>query len=64
MAGAKVSSIKPVRLSSAINLAPSTKIKSVLPFRVKFSNITIQSYSPTNPGGLGVRIIEYNNYIL
>lgn len=64
MAEVKVSSINPAKLSSATNLAPSAKVKSVLPFRVKFSNVTIQSYSPTNPGGLGVRIIGYNNYIL
>jgi hypothetical protein len=38
--------------------------ESVLPFRVKFINIGIESYGPNNPAPIGIAIIGYNNYIL
>ena len=43
---------------------PRAKFKETLPFRVRFINIKIEGYSPTNPGGIGVAVIGYNNYIL
>jgi len=37
---------------------------SVLPFRVKFINIGIESYGPNNPAPIGIAVIGLNNYIL
>lgn len=39
-------------------------INEDLPFRVRFTNITIPGYSSTNIPGIGLQIIGYNNYIL
>lgn len=50
-----------------INVANDTrsvKINDVLPFRVKFTNIGIEGYSATNPAGIGIAVIGFNNYIL
>lgn len=50
-----------------INVASDTrsvKINEVLPFRVKFTNIGIEGYSATNPAGIGIAVIGFNNYIL
>jgi hypothetical protein len=38
--------------------------ESVLPFRIKFTNIGIESYGPNNPAPIGIAIIGFNNYIL
>jgi len=43
---------------------PRTKFTQKLPFRVRFTNIQIEGYSPSNPGGVGVAVIGFNNYIL
>ncbi len=40
------------------------KINDVLPFRVKFINVGIESYGPNNPAPIGIAIIGLNNYIL
>lgn len=40
------------------------KIEEFLPFRIKFTNITIPGYSPTNVPPIGIAIIGFNNYIL
>jgi hypothetical protein len=40
------------------------RINQVLPFRVKFTNIMIPGYSPTNIPPIGIAIIGVNNYIL
>jgi hypothetical protein len=37
---------------------------SVLPFRVKFTTIGIESYGPNNPAPIGIAVIGFNNYIL
>jgi hypothetical protein len=36
----------------------------ILPFRVRFMNVGIDSYGPTNPPPIGIAIIGFNNYIL
>lgn len=46
------------------NVDRQVKVEEFLPFRVKFINIGIEGYGPSNPPGLGVAIIGYNNYIL
>jgi len=42
----------------------SVRINSVLPFRVKITNIGIPGYAPNNPAPIGIAIIGFNNYIL
>ena len=39
-------------------------ISEVLPFRVRFQNINIGGYSPSNPPPIGIAVIGLNNYIL
>jgi hypothetical protein len=36
----------------------------VLPFRVSFTTLGIESYGPNNPPPIGIAIIGNNNYIL
>lgn len=38
--------------------------RSILPFRVRFTNIGIIGYSPDNPAPLGIAVIGLSNYIL
>lgn len=40
------------------------EVETVLPFRVRFTNIDIGGYSPSNPAPIGIAIIGFNNYIL
>jgi hypothetical protein len=40
------------------------KAESTLPFRVRFVNIGIESYTPNNPAPIGIAVIGYSNYIL
>ena len=41
------------------------KIQQILPFRVRFINITVPGYSfPNNVPPVGIAIIGFNNYIL
>lgn len=42
----------------------NAKFKEELPFRVRFTNITVPGYGPNNPPGIGVAVIGFNNYIL
>ena len=43
----------------------NVNISSVLPFRVRFENITVPGYSyPNNVAPIGIAIIGINNYIL
>jgi hypothetical protein len=42
----------------------TVKINEVLPFRIKFTNIMVPGYSASNPPGIGIAVIGYNNYIL
>jgi hypothetical protein len=44
--------------------AGSVRINSVLPFRIKITNIGIVGYSPNNPAPIGIAVIGLNNYIL
>ena len=36
---------------------------SVLPFRVRFTNLSNIGYSPENPAPIGIAVIERNNYV-
>ena len=42
----------------------SVKINEVLPFRIRFTTIGIETYSSNNPPGIGLQIIGISNYIL
>jgi len=42
----------------------TVSIKQVLPFRIKFSNITVPGYSAGDVPPIGIAIIGLNNYIL
>jgi hypothetical protein len=42
----------------------SVRINKVLPFRIKFTNIMVPGYGPSNPAGIGIAVIGFNNYIL
>jgi len=44
--------------------APTVKIKEVLPFRVRFTTITVPGYSANNVAPIGIAVIGYSNYIL
>jgi hypothetical protein len=43
---------------------PTTIVQSVLPFRVRFTTIGIEGYSPNNPPGIGIQVIGYSNWII
>jgi hypothetical protein len=66
VADQKLSSIKNKDFYySKISHSPySAKIANVVPFRVRFTNIGIESYSAGNPAPIGIAIIGYSNYIL
>ena len=40
------------------------QIQSILPFRIRLTNIGIEGYGPNNVPPIGIAIIGYNNYIL
>jgi hypothetical protein len=42
----------------------TTTIKSVLPFRVRFTTIGIEGYSSSNPPGIGIQVIGFSNWII
>ena len=41
-----------------------TAIEPVVPFRIKFVNVGIPGYSPSNVPPIGIAVIGVNNYIL
>jgi hypothetical protein len=42
----------------------TVKINNVIPFRIKFTNIMVPGYGPSNPAAIGIAVIGLNNYIL
>ena len=61
-----------ITIPNAVNY-PRTQIKyaphvttaqSILPFRVRFTNIGIEGYSPSNPPGIGLQVIGLSNWII
>jgi len=48
-------------VSQTKNLA---SIVSILPFRIKFINVGIMTYSADNPAPIGIAVIGFSNYIL
>lgn len=43
---------------------PISRIEETVPFRVRFTNITVPGYGPNNIPGIGLQVIGYSNYIL
>ena len=61
------SKILPTKRFSEIITCESKRLSeviSVLPFRIRITNITIPGYSPTDVPPIGLAIIGLNNYIL
>jgi hypothetical protein len=42
----------------------NVRIKGTLPFRVRFTTITVPGYNTNNIPGIGIQVIGYSNYIL
>jgi len=42
----------------------NVKISHTLPFKVKFINIGIASYSSSQPAPIGIAVIGVNNYVM
>lgn len=63
---AEVESILPANFVNAKNVKYVARIDVVeqLPFRVRFSNIGLDTYDRGNPAAIGMAIIGYSNYIL
>jgi hypothetical protein len=40
------------------------EINQTIPFRVRFTTITVPGYSSTNVPGIGIQVIGFSNYIL
>lgn len=48
-----------------IKYVPQVTIaQSILPFRVRFTSIGIDGYSPSNPPGIGLQVIGISNWII
>jgi hypothetical protein len=45
-------------------LQPKAVVLELLPFRVKFTNVSVFGYSKTNPPPIPLQVIGYSNYIL
>lgn len=57
--------IKPlVNNIESANYAKVVIPETIMPFRIRITNIGIEGYSRTNVPGIGVQIIGYSNYIL
>jgi hypothetical protein len=66
MARAVLSNKNPITTSSlqTKKYPKSILINQTLPFRVRFTNIGIQGFSPSNVPPIGLAVIGINNYIL
>ena len=56
--GFKSSGIKTVDYSKKVS------IDTILPFRLKITNVGIEGVNPLNPPGIGMQVIGFSNYIL
>jgi hypothetical protein len=50
--------------STVLESTRTVKINEVLPFRIRFTEVRVPGYGPSNIPGIGLQIIEYSNYIL
>lgn len=64
MAKAVITDKKPVNTVKIEEIYRNSKIREILPFRVKFTAIGISGFSPSNPPPIPLQVIGYSNYIL
>lgn len=43
---------------------PTVLINDIMPYRIRFTNIGIPSYTINNVPGIGIQVIGYSNWIL
>lgn len=62
----ETSSVKNIRYGSLrpILSLQKTEAKTILPFRVKFTSISIEGFTASRPAPIGIAVIGVNNYIL
>jgi hypothetical protein len=46
------------------HIQPKAVVFELLPFRVRFTNVSVFGYSKTNPAPIPLQVIGYSNYIL
>jgi hypothetical protein len=51
-------------ISKIIQGRRQVRINEILPFRVRFTTITVPGYSSANIPGIGIQVIGFSNYIL
>jgi hypothetical protein len=51
-------------ISKIVEGSRQVKINDIVPFRVRFTTITVPGYSPLNIPGIGIQVIGFSNYIL
>ena len=51
-------------ITKITDIEHGVKLKSILPFYIKFSTIGIPTYGPNNVPPIGIAIVGVNNYIL
>jgi hypothetical protein len=51
-------------ISKIIQGRRQVRINEILPFRVRFTTITVPGYSSTNIPGIGIQVIGFSNYII
>lgn len=57
-------SAKSFSIFNIIGTKRTVAINQTVPFRVKFTNIGIESYGAGNVPGIGIQVIGFSNYIL
>lgn len=51
-------------IAKIVNPTRIVRINDILPFRVKFIPIGVESYGANNIPGIGIQVIGFSNYIL
>lgn len=47
-----------------IDVPGKVKVNEVLPFRVRFTTLGVNSYGPNNPAPIGIAVVGFNNYVI
>lgn len=51
-------------IAKVTDIVYTAKALDVIPFYVRFTNIGIEGYGPSNPAPIGIAVIGVSNYIL
>lgn len=51
-------------ISKIVSPTRVVRINDILPFRVRFTTIGVESYGVNNIPGIGIQVIGFSNYIL